>query len=303
MKKIMFHCDWNSSGEDLLNTYKIQTPNCSGVWKDIEGTYDADLADYHVVMDGGKPPSVPWDRVIYFQREEPEIKATKLDWPEELFFQGTYTDQRHHLVSVWRVLKSYDFFKNMEYNPNDKISLVSTITSGKTDISGHKKRIRFLMSLVESYKEIDVYGKFGIENFGMIRSRWKGILQNNSYCKFGGLYPYHYSIAFENSRCYNSVSEKAFDALLSWTMPIYWGCPNISDFLPEGSYHHIEDIDDISSATKKVIKILKNPPTQENVLAMARARELILERYNLWPEIKAIIDGSPISNNIKLGTK
>ena len=53
------------------------------------------------------------------------------------------------------------------------------------------------------------------------------------------------------------MSEKPIDALLSWTMPIYWGCPNVSEYLPEGSYHHIKDIDDFKSI-EQVIDIIKN---------------------------------------------
>ena len=287
--KIMFHCDWNSSSEDLLNTYKIQTPNESGVWNNIQATTNINEADYHVIMDGGKPQGVPWNRVIYFQREEPEIKPMRLDLPDDLFFRGTYTDKNHHLVSVWRVLKSYDFLKNLKYNKDDKNHMVSSITSGKTDISGHKKRINFLATLVEYTKNIDIFGSYGIEKFGNISSCFKGKLEYNSYCKFEGLYPYHYSIAFENSSCYNCVSEKAFDALLSWTMPIYWGCPNVSDYLPEGSYHHIKDIDDFKSI-EQVIEIIKTKPTEENILAMSKARDLILDNYNIWSEIETIIN-------------
>jgi len=286
--KIMFHCDWGCSSEDLLNIYKIQTPEESGVWNDIKSTTNINEADYHVVMDGGKPDSVPWDKVIYFQREEPDIKPTRLDWPSNLFFQGTYTDRKHHLVSVWRVLKSYNFLKNLTYKPDDKKHMVSSITSGKVDTSGHKKRVNFLSTLVECTKDVDIFGAYGIENFGNISSCFKGKLEYNSYCKFEGLYPYHYTIAFENSSCHNCVSEKAFDALLSWTMPIYWGCPNVSDYLPEGSYHHIKDIDDFKSI-EQVIEIIKTPPTFENVLAISKARDLILDKYNLWSEIETII--------------
>jgi hypothetical protein len=289
MTKIMFHCNWGCSSGELLNTYKIHTPQESGVWNNIQATTNVLEADYHVIMDGGIPNNVPLNKVIYFQREEPEIKAPKLDWPDDLFFQGTFTDRKHHFVPTWRVIKSYDFLKNLEYNRDDKKHMVSSITSGKFVARGHKARVNFLATLVEHTKDIDIFGAHGIENFGNISSCFKGKLEYNSYCKFEGLYPYHYSLAFENSSCYNCVSEKPVDALLTWTMPIYWGCPNVSDYLPEGSYHHIKDIDDFKSI-EQVIEIIKTPPTEENILAMAKARELILDKYNIWSEIETIID-------------
>ena len=286
--KIMFHCDWNSSSEDLLNTYKIQTPNEGGVWNNIQATTNINQADYHVVMDGGKPQGVPWNRVIYLQREEPEIKATRLDFPDDLFFRGTYTDKNHYLVSVWRVIKAYDYLKSLQYDAGKKLYALSTITSGKSFASGHKKRIGFLEQLVNVDKQIHIFGNAGIEQHGNIKDCFKGELNYNRYCKFNGLWPYHYSLAFENSSIDNCVSEKAYDALLAWSMPIYWGCTNVSEYLPAGSYHHV-DIDDPSSI-QRVINIIKEPPTQDNINAMSQARKLILDSYNIWPEIETIIN-------------
>jgi hypothetical protein len=41
---------------------------------------------------------------------------------------------------------------------------------------------------------------------------------------------YQYSIVIENSREINYFSEKLLDCLLTKTVPIYFGCPNISDY-------------------------------------------------------------------------
>lgn len=293
MTKVMFHCDWGSTSEDLLNTYKLHTPNESGTWKSIEGTSVFSEADYHVVMDGGVPSGVPLSRVLYFQREEPEIKAPKLDWPDDLLFQGTFTDRKHYFVPTWRVVKSYDFLKSLPYDRTAKKHMLSSITSGKVDASGHRARVNFLVNLVERTKDIHIFGRYGIERFGNIASCYKGTLDAVKHgdgipCKFDGLNPYHYSIAFENSSCYNCVSEKSIDALISWSMPIYWGCPNVSDYLPEGSFHHIKDINDPASIDK-VLEIIKTPPTEKNIEAMTKARELILDKYNLWSQVETVI--------------
>ncbi len=295
MNKVMFHCDWSSSSEDLLNTYKLHTPNESGIWNTIQGTSNMSEADYHVVMDGGVPDNVLLSKVLYFQREEPEIKPPKLDWPDDLLFQGTFTDRKHYFVPTWRIVKSYDFLKNLKYNPDDKKHMISSITSGKLDASGHRKRVNFLMNLVDRTNDIHIYGRYGIERFGNISSCYKGLLDGKSHgdginCKFDGLYPYHYTTAFENSPCYNNVTEKAFDAIISWTIPIYWGCPNISDYLPEGSYHHIQDIED-PYAIEQVLEIMKNPPTKKNIEALTEAREMILNKRNIWAEVESIING------------
>ncbi len=39
-----------------------------------------------------------------------------------------------------------------------------------------------------------------------------------------------YHIAIENTQNVNYVSEKIVDCFMSYTIPIYWGCPNIGDY-------------------------------------------------------------------------
>ena len=110
MTKIMFHCDWGQSSEQLLDHYRWLTPEGSGKWGDLEGTTNKAEADFHIVMDGGMPDDVDPQTVIYFQREEPQVKPTELSWGN-IFYQATFTDMRHHNVAVWRVKKTYDELK------------------------------------------------------------------------------------------------------------------------------------------------------------------------------------------------
>jgi len=41
---------------------------------------------------------------------------------------------------------------------------------------------------------------------------------------------YQFSLVIENSRQKNYFSEKLIDCLITKTIPVYWGCPNISDW-------------------------------------------------------------------------
>jgi hypothetical protein len=41
---------------------------------------------------------------------------------------------------------------------------------------------------------------------------------------------YQFSLVIENSRQVNYFSEKLIDCLITKTIPIYWGCPNISEW-------------------------------------------------------------------------
>ncbi|EKF30823.1 hypothetical protein MOQ_005353 [Trypanosoma cruzi marinkellei] len=45
---------------------------------------------------------------------------------------------------------------------------------------------------------------------------------------------YKYAMALENSNETDYVTEKVYHALLSGAIPLYWGAPNVEDFLPSG---------------------------------------------------------------------
>jgi hypothetical protein len=44
------------------------------------------------------------------------------------------------------------------------------------------------------------------------------------------LYPFQFSIVMENSQQYNWITEKLIDCLVSRTIPIYWGAPNVGEY-------------------------------------------------------------------------
>ena len=95
-----------------------------------------------------------------------------------------------------------------------------------------------------------------------------------------------YNLVLENSQNYNCLSEKIYDSLLCWCMPIYWGCQNIADFhrrfLPL-----IEQIDD---PTRRLLTLSVNHQQKINVNAISDL-DNFLDRYNLWNEIESIIAG------------
>ncbi len=66
--------------------------------------------------------------------------------------------------------------------------------------------------------------------------------------KSDGLAPYRYSVVIENVREKNYFTEKLIDAILCKTVPIYWGCPNIGDFLDTSGMVICHSEDDVRRA-------------------------------------------------------
>jgi hypothetical protein len=133
---------------------------------------------------------------------------------------------------------------------------------------------------------VELYGR-GHSKY-IYGKNYKGELNYDGNCKYLGLYPYEYSIVLENSQERNYWTEKLADAYLSWCIPIYWGCPNISDFFSPQTYRIIR-IDD-KEPTESLNNILENPITSEDICELKRSRDKILDEYNIWEVVRKKIE-------------
>ncbi len=96
-----------------------------------------------------------------------------------------------------------------------KTKHMSLIASAKRDHVGHQLRHRLVEHVQSAGLDVTVLGR-GYAPFEQ---------------KSDGLAPYRFSVVIENAREPNYFSEKLMDAVLCETVPIYWGCPNIADFM------------------------------------------------------------------------
>jgi len=51
-----------------------------------------------------------------------------------------------------------------------------------------------------------------------------------------------YSISIESTQEKNYITEKLIDCLITKTIPVYWGCPNVSDFFDTSYWLTVEDL-------------------------------------------------------------
>jgi glycosyltransferase involved in cell wall biosynthesis len=92
-----------------------------------------------------------------------------------------------------------------------KSKLVSAVSSTKSMVDGHYKRLEFIKQIAH---KVDLYGR--------------GIREVAS--KAEALNDYMFSIAIENDKSENYFTEKLTDCILTGTVPIYYGATNIQDF-------------------------------------------------------------------------
>ena len=291
--KITFLTDWGSSPQYCYDFYNKFNPNDDGCYNNLESVLTVDEADVVFIMQGTGNLSLPADMIrklktkrIYVIVHEPPNITSNLGIhriPEELREQAILVDcfsQPIWYLSKGELIHSHKFhdFLDMEYTERTK--KLSCIVSGKQYIPGHKSRLRFINELIS--KEPNLLTLYGRNNLPTN----KGSLDaNKKYLAYEG---FEYTLCFENNRIPYYFSDKIFDSLLMWSMPIYWGAPNIGEHLPPDSFHMLgENLDSVD--IEKVKDICKNPPTKRNIEAMKEARELIVNKYSMWPTFEYIL--------------
>lgn len=306
MVKIYFTCYWQ---ENFLDVIKKNTPNNSGIWKNIYATNDIYDCDYIIVLDDldknllqkGETHFkniIKESQIIFFQRENTAfIKQRYKSWfianiLPNVNKKYTHENKFFYTFTTANFLnKTYDQLKNMKCPKKSKN--ISCIVSTKNINSNYAKRIQFIKNYSDKYpNSIDIFGKGWNTNLG---NNFKGELgnyhrhdKNKKHSKLDGLYYYNYSICLENfPNEIGYTSEKITDVLLSWCMPIYWGSKYTNKYYPKDAFHLI-DLDE-ENILEKVHNISQTPITQENIEAIKIARNLILDKYNIWEHIYQII--------------
>jgi len=97
--------------------------------------------------------------------------------------------------------------------PKTKFNRAVCITSAKAFLPGHNVRLNFINN---SKEKVDLYGR--------------GIREIES--KLDVLHNYAFSLAIENNTSKDDYyfTEKLIECIVTGTIPIYYGCPNISEF-------------------------------------------------------------------------
>lgn len=174
----------------------------------------------------------------------------------------------------WWLEKSYSELASE--TPPAKQNLLSAIASNKRLFPTHKLRDSFIETLLTDRPQVEVFG----------RGREKDLA-----IKADGILPFQFSLAIENSSSPHYWTEKIVDCYLGWTVPIYYGAPNISDYFPERSFVWLP-LDDPPRALSVVDEILSGKGNWGARLPFVReARDLCLHNYNIGIRIAEIVNG------------
>jgi len=280
MKLVRIIKNWNEP--NILR----QTPRSEGVWGRVRFTLDAvDECDYLIVLN--LVPERISIRVnpknVWALIQEP-YAANRFPWVEagherfgRVFTHHIFNNDIEKYIGTqtclpWHIDKTYDELVALDVPT--KTRRISWVSSDKIFLSGHKQRMDF-------YHNISNDRKFDIDYFG------KGI--NEIDDKYQALAPYKYSIAVENSQSEHYWTEKIADCFLSYTLPVYYGCTNLGDYFPEKSFVKI-DINNYQESCRTIEGILKEDIWEDRIEAIKEARELVLNKYQLFPFISDLVE-------------
>jgi len=113
----------------------------------------------------------------------------------------------------------------------EKTQLVSMISSNKSMVPGHRKRLEF----VNKFKDqVHLYGR-GFRDLP---------------AKEDGLRDYMFSIAVENAVYDTYFTEKLTDCFATGTIPVFYGCKGVTEYFNEDGIIFLDDEFDVSILTE-----------------------------------------------------
>ena len=214
-----------------------------GVPAGIEGQHLRDLGqDDHLIVFPRKtvhvrPSFGTRARVSIMVMEPPQIHGAHLRalrWSYRKFFRVLSYDD-----GLLAAIPNGAFFAhggtwvtNWRDADTTKTRMTSLIASEKRSQDGHRLR-----------HDIADWAKAGGLDVDTMGRGYRPVA-----AKSEALAPYRYSVVIENGRERNYFTEKLLDAILCLSVPIYWGCPNIGDFMDTSGMITCKSRDDIERA-------------------------------------------------------
>lgn len=280
---------------DENSKFRLQTLNQSGIFGNCKFTFNPlnEVYDWLVVIDDVPkifPKRIidlkcPKENTILVTTEPSSITKYGKKYASQFKYLITNQDEkslphpnakRSQTGNLWFYGKSLD--QILSVSEPKKTKKISTVCSNKQQgHTIHKLRYEFTKIMEEKIPELERFGR----GFKWIETKAEAIDD------------YEFHVAIENQYAPNVWTEKLADTFLGFSVPIYYGCPNVFDYFPEDSIILI-DIYDVEASIQKIKEIVNTPGEYERRLpAIKEARRRVIEEYNLLAMIDKIVSENP----------
>ena len=113
---------------------------------------------------------------------------------------------------------------------------------------------------------------------------------NNFENKWDVIAPYKYHIAIENCSLPYYWTEKLADSFLGNAFPFYYGATNVDEYFDNNAFRII-NIHDAEGAIKIIDQAIEENLAENNFAYIEKAKQDVLDRYNLFNMIVEHIKG------------
>ena len=143
-----------------------------------------------------------------------------------------------------------DFYMNI--NTAKKVFKISSLTGYKNSAPGHKLRH-------DLYAHQRSFSQFPMVFYRSSATPHLPNIHNNPFLSYSSLSAkvelfetFQFSLVIENVREINGITEKLIDCLITKTIPIYYGCPNVSKFFNTDGWIILETQDIVQELHAKL---------------------------------------------------
>ena len=199
--------------------------------------------------------------VIKVLRRFPEVKLIFIQTEEELispFSSSEILTNEYYFDKTlsWRtdLLIKHNVIHQFYPNPSVKEKTELGLRSSQIVLIGANKKAgkgELYGFRWELFKELNATVEhcalagpgWDVQELGEVRIDYLGVIEK----KHDVLKKFNFGLVVENSAEYGGISEKIIDCLKAGTIPIYYGAPDIKEFIPEGCFIHVRDYENLST--------------------------------------------------------
>jgi hypothetical protein len=100
--------------------------------------------------------------------------------------------------------------------------------------------------------DIDLYG------FGWDKSDLQKVYKGSVESKYPVLSKYNFAISFENCIMPGYITDRIFDCFIAGTIPVYWGAPDIEEYIPKECFIDMREFKDYSELRQFLKSLTKS---------------------------------------------
>lgn len=270
-----------------------------GYLLETQDKHPIDKSDLIIFAQPNFPQHLPTDKKLYaWGWESPLYLNQPLSPRNTPHFKKIFTFRRDLVDNQKTFYLPCGILLHPALPPSPKTILVAQVATNNKMPSYEERRTAIRWFVTHHPEDLHFYGSYWEtlrrdltpEQQAAFDSAYKGYAKD----KYQTLSQARFTLAYENVNANDYVSEKIYDALLSDSVPIYLGAPNITDYVPadcfinkndfpsyEVLYDYIKNMPEEQYQKYKTCaqKFLASPAGQK-LTGHARAKQLADEIFN-----------------------